>query len=454
MVREIINVQVGQAGNQLGEAFYKTLLAEHGLNYEGAYEGNDPQQLERANAYFSEVESVGGAVRYVPRSVQVDLEAGVLNRIRSGPLGKLFRPDTFVHGEASAGNNWAKGYYTEGAEIVDSILDVVRRQAEACDSIQGFQITHSLGGGTGSGLGTLLLSKIREEYPDRILSTFSVLPSPKVSETVVEPYNAMLSGHQLVDNSDLSICIDNEALYDINFRLLKNKDPDFAALNTLVAQVMCGVSTSLRFPGQLNGDFRKMGMNLVPFPRLHFLMPSYAPFYDPKARSYQSENVNDLTHSLFDRKNLLVACDPRLGRYMTAAVVFRGDVHSQEAKASIGQIQSRNSGMFVDWIPDNVSMSLCSVASAASKKSATCLANSTSIQEVFKRTHAQFTAMFKRGAFLHWYTGEGMDEMEFTEAESNTHDLIAEYQQYQEAAGEEAYEEEYEEELPAEEAEQ
>ena len=83
-----------------------------------------------------------------------------------------------------AGNNWAKGHYTEGAELVDSVLDVVRKEAESCDCLQGFQLTHSLGGGTGSGMGTLLISKIREEYPDRIMNTFSVVPSPKVSENV------------------------------------------------------------------------------------------------------------------------------------------------------------------------------------------------------------------------------------------------------------------------------
>ena len=99
---------------------------------------------------------------------------------RSSQFGNLFRPDNFVFGQSGAGNNWAKGHYTEGAELVDSVLDVVRKEAESCDCLQGFQLTHSLGGGTGSGMGTLLISKIREEYPDRIMNTFSVVPSPKV----------------------------------------------------------------------------------------------------------------------------------------------------------------------------------------------------------------------------------------------------------------------------------
>jgi tubulin beta len=259
----------------------------------------------------------------------------------------------------------------------------------------------------------------------------------QVSETVVEPYNSLLSVHQLVDNCDLTICIDNEALYDIAVRTLKIKSPGYKNLNELIAKVMCGVSTSLRFPGQLNGDLRKLGMNLVPFPRLHFLMPSFAPFYDPKARTFQRLSVPELTSSLFDKKNLLVASDPRFGRYLTAACIFRGKVSSHEAENSVMQLQRKNSNLFVEWIPDNVSVSLCSVPPVGQPQAAVALANSTCMQELFKRNLDQFALMFKRRAFLHWYTGEGMDVMEFTEAESNTQDLISEYQQYQEATVEE-----------------
>jgi tubulin beta len=113
-----------------------------------------------------------------------------MDSVRAGPFGQLFRPDNFVFGQTGAGNNWAKGHYTEGAELIDSVLDVVRKEAEGCDCLQGFQLCHSLGGGTGAGMGTLLISKVREEYPDRIMETFSIIPSPKVSDTVVEPYNA------------------------------------------------------------------------------------------------------------------------------------------------------------------------------------------------------------------------------------------------------------------------
>ncbi|XP_022016307.1 tubulin beta-2 chain [Helianthus annuus] len=148
---------------------------------------------------------------HVPRAVLMDLEPGTMESIRSGPNGLIFRPDNFVFGQSGAGNNWAKGHYTEGAELINSVLDVVRKKAENCDSLQGFQVCHSLGGGTGSSMGTLLISKIREEYHDRMMLTFSVFPSPKVSDTVVEPYNAILSVHQLVENADECMVLDNDA---------------------------------------------------------------------------------------------------------------------------------------------------------------------------------------------------------------------------------------------------
>jgi tubulin beta len=109
-----------------------------------------------------------------------------------------------------------------------SVSDLYRDSPPALDLLllpAGFQVCHSLGGGTGSGMGTLLISKIREEYPDRMMLTFSVFPSPKVSDTVVEPYNATLSVHQLVENADECMVLDNEALYDICFRTLKLTTP-------------------------------------------------------------------------------------------------------------------------------------------------------------------------------------------------------------------------------------
>jgi tubulin beta len=158
-----------------------------------------------------------------------------------------------------------------------------------------FPNSHSLGGGTGSGMGTLLIiSKIREEYQDRIIETFSVFPSPKVSDTVVEPYNATLSIHLLVDSTDEVMVIDNEALYDICFRTLKLTTPTYGDLNHLVSATMSGVTCSLRFPGQLNADLRKLAVNLVPFIRLHFFMIGFAPLTSRGSQQYRALTVPEL----------------------------------------------------------------------------------------------------------------------------------------------------------------
>merc|ERR1712136_354248 len=167
-------------------------------------------------------------------------------------------------------------------------------EVENCDCPQGFQICHSLGGGTGSGMGTLVLLKLRDAYPDRILATFSVYPSPKVSDTVVEPYNAVLSSHQLLENADETFIIDNEALYNINYNILKNNQPTYEELNSLISASMSGITCSLRFPGKLNGDLRKLGVNLVPFPRLHFFLVSQAPLLSKKATSMTGLNIREL----------------------------------------------------------------------------------------------------------------------------------------------------------------
>jgi len=432
-MREIVHLQAGQCGNQIGAKFWEVMAAEHGIDPGGAYVGDNELQLQRIDVYFNE----GQEGRYVPRAILTDLEPGTMDSIRSGIYGGLFRPDNFIFGQSGAGNNWAKGHYTEGAELVDGIMEATRKEAEGCDTLQGFQITHSMGGGTGSGMGTLLVSKIKEEYPDRIISTYSVIPSPKVSDTVVEPYNATLSIHQLVENADQCYALDNEALYDICFRTLKLANPTYSDLNHLIANAITGTTCSLRFPGQLNCDLRKLAVNMVPFPRLHFFLVGFAPLTAYSSQGFRVLTVPELTQQAFDAKNMMCAADPRHGRYLTCAMMFRGKISSEVVDDQMYQMVNKHSSYFVEWIPNNVKASICDIPPKGLEMSSVFIGNSTAIQEAWKRVADQFTVMFRRKAYLHWYTGEGMDEMEFTEAESNLNDLVSEYQQYQDATADE-----------------
>ena len=126
----------------------------------------------------------------------------------------------------------------------------------------------------------------------------SLFSHHKVSDTVVEPYNATLSIHLLVDSTDEVQVIDNEALYDICFRTLKLTTPTYGDLNHLVSAVMSGVTCSLRFPGQLNADLRKLAVNLVPFIRLHFFMIGFAPLTSRGSQQYRALTVPELTQQM------------------------------------------------------------------------------------------------------------------------------------------------------------
>ncbi|KAL0074248.1 beta-tubulin, partial [Phycomyces blakesleeanus] len=113
----------------IGQQFWETISQEHGIDTTGAYAGDNDLQLERINVYYNE----GSAGKYVPRAVLVDLEPATMDAIRSSPYGKLYRPDNFVNGQSGAGNSWARGYYTEGAELIEGVLDIIRKEAEHTD---------------------------------------------------------------------------------------------------------------------------------------------------------------------------------------------------------------------------------------------------------------------------------------------------------------------------------
>jgi tubulin beta len=178
---------------------------------------------------------------------------------------------------------------------------------------------------------------------------------------------------------------------------------------------MSGITTCLRFPGQLNSDLRKLAVNMgmfytfyypksramysVPFPRLHFFMTGFAPLTARGSQQYRAVTVPELTQQMFDAKNMMAACDPRHGRYLTVsptlpiwnghtsqvAAVFRGKVSMKEVEEQMQNVQSKNSAYFVEWIPNNVLTAQCDIPPRGIKMAVTFLGNSTAIQELFKR---------------------------------------------------------------------
>lgn len=310
-------------------------------------------------------------------------------------------------------------------------MEGIRKQAERCDAMEAFQVTHSIGGGTGSGLGCLIMQEVKHEFPDRMLSCYSVVPSKCVSDIVLEPYNAILAINHLIEECDSNILLDNEALYNIAQHSLKHEDVTFSFINKIIERAMLESTSSLRFGGFNNAGVRKLCTNLCPFPRLHFLTTTLAPISNMRDKMYEVMGARELTRELLSSKNALCMSELSKGKFLAGAVIFRGQVESSVAEESLAALREKNSSSFVDWIPDSLLSSICHVPNKDHQLSAILMGNTTSIQTVLKRMDDQYEPMFKRRAFMHHYIQQGLDWNEMSEAEMNVTDLISQYQQYE-----------------------
>ncbi|CAL5980171.1 Beta-tubulin_2 [Hexamita inflata] len=257
MKREVLTIQVGQCGNNIATSFWEGAIYEHNIKLDGMLvEPLTP--IGNQNLYFQE--TLNG--RYVPRSVLVDLEPTIIDQIKSTNIGSVFKLENIISRTYGAGNNWAKGYCTDGYDIIDSVMDTIRREAEQSDMTNIFQMVHSLGGGTGSGFGSLICEKLREEYQKSILLNQSVLPG-FVLDCVVEAYNVGLTLPHLLGSSDQVFLIDNIALYEIYFKQLKIQTPTYLDLNKLITDHSLCFTSGWRFSSGV--DEKKIVDLMQPF---------------------------------------------------------------------------------------------------------------------------------------------------------------------------------------------
>jgi tubulin alpha len=436
-MREIISLHIGQAGIQVGTGCWELFTVEHGITPEGLMPSDKTvgKEDDAFNTFFSETQ----AGQHVPRAIFVDLEPGVIDAIKSGPYRKLFHPEQMLNGKEDAANNYARGHYTIGKEMVDLALDRIRRLADACSGLQGFLVFNAVGGGTGSGFCSLLLERLSVDYGKKPKLNFCVYPCPQVSTAVVEPYNSVLSTHSLLEHTDVAFMMDNEALYDICSRNLGVERPSYANLNRLIAQVISSLTASLRFDGALNVDVTEFQTNLVPYPRIHFMLSSYAPIVPAAKAGHESFSVAEITNAAFEPANMMAKCDPRKGKYMAVCLMYRGDVVPKDVNAAVATIKTKKSIQFVDWCPTGFKCGINYQPPAvvpggdlAKVPRAVCMiSNCTSIGDVFSRLDHKFDLMYGKRAFVHWYVGEGMEEGEFTEARE---DLAALEKDYEEVA--------------------
>ena len=333
MPREIITIQVGQCGNQIGWRFWDLALREHasrGILFDDAMSSfflfDEKHQILKA------------------RALLIDTEQGVINQLLKSEVGELFDNTQLLNEVSGAGNNWAQGFYDYGTNYHDKILSQINNVLEQCDSPQCFLIPHSIGGGTGSGLGSYIVNILGENYPDIFKFTLSVFPS-KDDDVITSPYNSVLSLNHLINNADCVLPVDNESLIEIVNNVKsqnkktsknifgkkeneenKNKKP-YDEMNSIIAHLLSNLTCSMRFEGTLDVDINDITMNLVPFPRQHFIMSSLSPLYHVLDQKLEPRRTEQIFDDVFNSDFQLIKCDNfNKGIYFATALIARGNL--------------------------------------------------------------------------------------------------------------------------------
>uniref|UniRef100_A0A8C6PXA4 Uncharacterized protein n=1 Tax=Nothobranchius furzeri TaxID=105023 RepID=A0A8C6PXA4_NOTFU len=277
MLRECISVHVGQAGVQIGNACWELYCLEHGIQPDGQMPSD--KQIgggdNSYNTFFSET----GSGKHIPRAVYVDLEPTVIDEVRTGTYRQLFHPEQLITGKEDAANNYARGHYTIGKEMVDLVLDRIR----------------------------------------------------KLFQT-----------------------------------------------------------------------------NLVPYPRIHFPLATYAPVISAEKAYHEQLTVAEITNACFEPGNQMVKCDPRHGKYMACCLLYRGDVVPKDVNAAIATIKTKRAIHFVDWCPTGFKVGInyrpptvVPGGDLANVQRAVCmLSNTTAIAEAWARLDHKFDLMYAKRAFV------------------------------------------------------
>ena len=480
MVRELITIQVGQCGNQIGCKFWDLALGEHSESWarrrkqaqrrkkkttststttttststteEG---GGRPEYDDALSSFFRNVDTrsgtgleVGSPVAALKaRAVLVDMEEGVVSSVLRSPLGPLFDASQTITSDSGSGNNWAHGYAGYGPQYRESLLEGIRVQAEDCDSLQSFFSLHSMGGGTGSGLGTYILDLLHDEYPNVYRFTTAVFPSPD-DDVITSPYNAILASAHLVDHADAVLPLENQSLIDILARIDSSRGSGrrkhasaitddwnsvhggggqgasssssssssragsgerearrraFDKMNTIGARLLLNLTASMRFEGSLNVDLNEITMNLVPFPKLHFLLSSLSPLYSLADVAVPPRALNQMFSDAFSPEYQLARVDPRVGTYLACGLMVRGNVLMSDIRRNIDRMKPRLN--FSYWNQEGWKVGLCGSPPIGQERSLLCLANHTGMESMFDAARARFLQLYSRKVYVHHYT--------------------------------------------------
>ncbi|XP_036217719.2 tubulin gamma-1 chain isoform X1 [Bactrocera oleae] len=458
MPSEIITLQLGQCGNQIGFEFWKRLCLEHGISPSGVLEDFATDGVDRKDVFFYQADDD----HYIPRAVLLDLEPRVIHSIMSSPYTKLYNPENVYlskHG-GGAGNNWASGY-SQGEKLQEEVFDIIDREADGSDSLEGFVLCHSIAGGTGSGMGSYIMERLSDRFPKKLIQTYSVFPNQdEISDVVVQPYNSLLTLRRLTSCADCVVVLDNTALNRIATDRLHIQNPSFTQINTLVSTIMSVSTTTLRYPSYMNNNLIGLTAPLIPTPQLHFLMTGYTPLTtdnDVRLYSKYSENIKirniffqqtvnvrkttvlDVMRRLLQPKNMMVSTGPDKTNhhcYISILNIIQGEVDPTQVHKSLQRIRERKLAQFIPWGPASIQVALSRSSpyvQSSHRVSGLMLANHTSICSLFERALGQYDKLKKRGAFLDQFRREDIFKDDLSELDDSRDVVDCLVQEYEAA---------------------
>lgn len=444
MVREMVMVQVGQCGNQIGRRFWTELLHEAAAQPHCGYDAAMSAMFRNVDARYAPAVDlgVGHSISTLrARAILVDTEEGVVSETLRDPMVEGLFEDTQVVTDASgAGNNWACGYVSYGLRCGFRVETAARKALEACDSPQAFLFVHSVGGGTGSGLGSYLLELFQDAFPELCRFNVAVYPSKHDEDVITAPYNAVLATERLTAASDCVIPLENAALQNFgakSMRIEKSLEPGrkkkgFNQVNDVAAQLIAHLTASVRYPGKLNIDVNEIATNLVPFPRLHYLTASFSPYLLREWRGLNAFSNMDaqiqrlLSEACADSSKLMTYChaEGASRRSLACALFTRGG--SISADMIHTAMRSRLWSRHPSWNSDGFKMGVCTVPPYGATSAILCLNNSTAVAQNFDQLRSRFNKLYHAKAMLHHYT-QLVEEQLIDGAVRDIDHLIASY---------------------------